>query len=250
MRPQVLGRSSGPSAGRRHPRNSPSRSASRTAGGSFGQFAIVPFVSLLQSRSTSATTMFNRLSDVDGMVPVLPSDCGSQRARPPKPVTSCAIRLSPTALQEGFRTQASGLLAIGFFVWRLPTYIHRAPSPVVHFPTKRRHVVLALLEFRRSSSEVWAIGFVGPLQPAPASLIWAGSAANSRRSTCGRRFTPAVTRICDISFALPLSWVVVRCFPPRSGSSGSVPLPYHASLSIFLVRPHPIYGARCFSVIS
>src|SRR5580700_3197606 len=86
-----------------------------TAGGSFGQFAIVPFVSLLQYRLDDwHTTMF--IVGVISMVMVpLAFGLRERRAAAPKPGAAipAAVR---GALQEAFRTQDFWLLTIGFLV--------------------------------------------------------------------------------------------------------------------------------------
>src|SRR6266852_4035484 len=102
-----------------------------TAGGSFGQFAIVPFASLLQSRLDNwHTTMF--ILGVMSMVMVpLAFGLREQRAAAPRP-GAAVPQGSGDALQEAFQTQGFWLLTIGFFVGdfhvtfiglHLPSYI-------------------------------------------------------------------------------------------------------------------------------
>src|SRR6267154_2711390 len=103
-RPRGSDRSSAPSAGRRHQRKRSVALGVTTAGGSFGQFAIVPFVSLLQYRVDNwHTTMF--ILGVMSMVMVpLAFGLREQRAAPPRPGAAIP-QGSGDALQEAFQTQ-------------------------------------------------------------------------------------------------------------------------------------------------
>src|SRR5215468_1745502 len=83
-----------------------------TAGGSFGQFAIVPFASLLQYRLDNwHTTMFILGAMSTVMVP-LAFGLREQRAT----AATAIPQGSKDALQEAFGTQGFWLLTIGFFV--------------------------------------------------------------------------------------------------------------------------------------
>src|SRR6516165_9219029 len=99
-----------------------------TAGGSFGQFAIVPFASLLQYRLDNwHTTMFILGAMSTVMVPL------AFGLRERRATAATAIpQGSKDALQEAFGTQGFWLLTIGFFVCgfhvtfiglHLPSYI-------------------------------------------------------------------------------------------------------------------------------
>ena len=103
-----------------------------TAGGSFGQFAIVPFASILQNRLDNWHSTMFVLAAVSVMMVPLAFGLREDRAATSK--TAGALRPQSTrdALQEAFRTQGFWLLTIGFFVCgfhvtfiglHLPSYI-------------------------------------------------------------------------------------------------------------------------------
>src|SRR5207302_9598392 len=86
-----------------------------TAGGSFGQFAIVPLASILQYRLDNwHTTMFILGTMSMVMVP-LAFGLREQRAAAAKPGAAIP-QGAKDALQEAFQTQGFWLLTSGFFV--------------------------------------------------------------------------------------------------------------------------------------
>src|SRR5262249_21147546 len=100
-------------------RQTPARQASvglgvAAAGGSFGQFAIVPFASLLQQRLGDwHATMF-----ILGILSMLmvPLALGLREARWPSANAAAPVSQGTRdALQEAFRTQGFWLLTVGFF---------------------------------------------------------------------------------------------------------------------------------------
>ena len=117
-----------------------------TAGGSFGQFAIVPFASLLQYRLDNwHTTMF--ILSVMSMVMVpLAFGLREHRAQAPKFGTANP-QGAKDALQEAFQTLR--LLATDHWVLRVrfSRDIYRIASPLVHFRQGGRHVVLWHADF-------------------------------------------------------------------------------------------------------
>src|SRR5258707_10131329 len=86
-----------------------------TAGGSFGQFAIVPFASLLQYRLDNWHTTMFILGLMSMMMVPLAFGLREERAAAPKPGTAMP-QGAKDALQEAFRTQGFWLLTMGFFV--------------------------------------------------------------------------------------------------------------------------------------
>src|SRR4029077_10816418 len=141
-----------------------------TAGGSFGQFAIVPFVSLLQYRLDNwHATMF--ILGVMSMVMVpLAFGLREQRAAAPKP-GAAVPQGTKGALQEAFRTQGFWLLTIGFFVCgfhvtfiglHLPAYISDKGGGMSLFGTS-----ISALERRGRASDF--AGLFNIARP----LIWA-----------------------------------------------------------------------------
>jgi MFS family permease len=103
-----------------------------TAGGSFGQFAIVPFASILQNRLDNWHSTMFVLAAVSVMMVPLAVGLRENRAVPSKAAGARRPQSSKDALQEAFRTQGFWLLTIGFFVCgfhvtfiglHLPSYI-------------------------------------------------------------------------------------------------------------------------------
>jgi MFS family permease len=86
-----------------------------TAGGSFGQFAIVPFASLLQHRLDNWHTTMFILGVISMLMVPLAIGLREQRAAPAKPGAAIP-QGTRDALREAFRTQGFWLLTIGFFV--------------------------------------------------------------------------------------------------------------------------------------
>src|SRR5580704_15244543 len=102
-----------------------------TAGGSFGQFAIVPFASLLQYRLGDWHTTMLILGMMSMVMVPLAFGLREQRVTAPRP-GAAVPQGSGDALQEAFQTQGFWLLTIGFFVCgfhvsfiglHLPSYI-------------------------------------------------------------------------------------------------------------------------------
>jgi MFS family permease len=141
-----------------------------TAGGSFGQFAVVPFASLMQSRLGDwHTTMLilGALSMV--MIPLALGLREPRAAAAPKP-GAASPQDTRDALREAFRTQGFWLLTIGFFVCGFHvTFIG------LHLPAyiSDRAVNMSFFGHSVSALEIggWAIGFVGLFNIA-GSFIW------------------------------------------------------------------------------
>ena len=130
-----------------------------TAGGSFGQFAIVPFASILQnSLDNWHSTMFVLAAVSVAMVP-LALGLREDSAAPAK-ASALQPQRSKGALQEAFRTQGFWLLTIGFFVCGFHiTFIG------LHLPSYVSNHSVSLSFFGRPISAIelggWAIGLVG-----------------------------------------------------------------------------------------
>src|SRR5262249_54105165 len=135
----------------------------------FGQFAIVPFASLLQSRLGNwhmTMLILGALSTV--MIP-LALGLHEPRAAAPKPGAALP-QGTGDALQEAFRTQGFWLLAIGFFVCGFHvTFIG------LHLPAYISDKAISMSFMGRPVSAIeiggWAIGFVGLFNIA-GSFIW------------------------------------------------------------------------------
>jgi MFS family permease len=194
-----------------------------TAGGSFGQFAIVPFASLLQYRLDDwHSTML--ILGVLSMV-MVPLAFGLREPRGTAPQSGGALpQDTKDALQEAFRTQGFWLLTIGFFVCgfhvtfiglHLPSYISDKAVGMSFFG----HPVSAL------EMGGWAIGLVGLFNIA-GSLIWGWLGSKYPKKDM-LALLYALRALAFLMFlALPLSWVSVLLFAASLGFLwlGTVPL--------------------------
>lgn len=140
-----------------------------TAGGSVGQFAIVPFASLLQYRLANwHSTML--ILGVMSML-MVPLAIGLREQRPASPKPGGAVpQGAKDALQEAFQTQGFWLLTIGFFVCGFHvTFIG------LHLPSYISDNAVGMSFFGMPVSALelggWAIGLVGLFNLA-GSLSW------------------------------------------------------------------------------
>src|ERR1700680_4627853 len=194
-----------------------------TAGGSFGQFAIVPFVSLLQYRVDNWHTTMLILGVMSMVMVPLAFGLREQRA--------AAARRGPAipqgtkdALAEACRTQGFWLLTVGFFVCGFHvTFIG------LHLPPYISDKAVGMSFFGRPVSALelggWAIGLVG-LFNIVGSLIWGWlGGTNSKKDMLALLY--ALRALAFVMFlALPLSWVSVLLFAASLGFLwlGTVPL--------------------------
>jgi MFS family permease len=194
-----------------------------TAGGSFGQFAIVPFASLLQYRLDNwHTTMLILGVMTMAMVP-LAFGLRERHAATGKPGAAIP-QGTKDALHEAFQTQGFWLLTIGFFVCgfhvsfiglHLPSYISDNAIGMSFFGT------------RVSALEVggWAIGLVGLFNLA-GSLIWGWLGSQYPKKDM-LALLYALRAFAFVMFlALPLSLISVLLFSASLGFLwlGTVPL--------------------------
>ena len=139
-----------------------------TAGGSFGQFAIVPFASLLQYRLDNwHSTMF--VLGVLSMA-MVPLALGLREHRAAEPLGAAIPQAARDALQEAFQTHGFWLLTVGFFVCGFHvTFIG------LHLPSYISDQAVGMSFFGKPLSALelggWAIGLVGLFNIA-GSLIW------------------------------------------------------------------------------
>jgi MFS family permease len=194
-----------------------------TAGGSFGQFAIVPFASLLQYRLDNWHTAMLILGVMSVVMVPLAFGLREQHAAGAKP-DAAIPQGTKDALQEAFRTQGFWLLTIGFFVCgfhvtfiglHLPSYISDKAVGMSFFG----HPVSAL------ELGGWAIGLVGLFNIA-GSLIWGWLGSQYPKKDM-LALLYALRALAFLMFlALPLSWVSVLLFAASLGFLwlGTVPL--------------------------
>jgi MFS family permease len=194
-----------------------------TAGGSFGQFAIVPFASILQnSLDNWHSTMFVLAAVSVAMVP-LAFGLREDRAAPTK-AGALQSQSSKDALQEAFRTQGFWLLTIGFFVCGFHvTFIG------LHLPSYVSDNSVGLSFFGRPISAIelggWAIGLVG-LFNIIGTLLWGWLGGHHLRKDM-LALLYALRALAFLLFlAVPLSWISVLVFAASLGFLwlGTVPL--------------------------
>jgi len=194
-----------------------------TAGGSFGQFAIVPFASLLQYRLDNwHTTMF--ILGMMSMV-MVPLAFGLREPRTPaQKIGEAGSQDAKDALQEAFRTRGFWLLAIGFFVCGFHvTFIG------LHLPSYISDKAVSMSFFGRPISAIelggWAIGFVGLFNIA-GSLIW-GWLGSQHQKKDMLALLYALRALAFVTFlALPLTSISVLLFSASLGFLwlGTIPL--------------------------
>jgi MFS family permease len=194
-----------------------------TAGGSFGQFAVVPFASVLQARLGNwHTTMFILAAVSLVMIPLA---FGLREPSKPAPAAG-APRAQNTgeALREAFRTQGFWLLTIGFFVCGFHvTFIG------LHLPSYISDHAVGMTFFGHPITPIelggWAIGLVGLFNIA-GSFLWGMSGGwYPRKDMLALLY--ALRALAFLLFLiLPLSWMSVLLFAASLGFLwlGTIPL--------------------------
>ena len=194
-----------------------------TAGGSFGQFAIVPFASLLLYRLDNwHSTMF--ILGIVSMV-MVPLAFGLREQRYPPPRLGMVIPQGTVdALREAFQTRGFWLLTVGFLVCGFHvTFIG------LHLPSYISDQAIGMSFFGKPVSALelggWAIGLVGLFNIA-GSLMWGWLGGRHPKKDM-LALLYALRSLAFIAFlALPLSWVSVLLFSASLGFLwlGTVPL--------------------------
>ena len=194
-----------------------------TAGGSFGQFAVVPLASLLQSRLGNWHTTMLILGVLSMLMVPLALGLREPRAALPKP-GAAVLQGTRDALQEAFRTQGFWLLTIGFFVCGFHvTFIG------LHLPAyvSDRAVGMSFLGRPVSALEIggWAIGFVGLFNIA-GSFIWGWLGSRYPKKDMLALLYALRSLAFAMFLALPPSWLSVMLFAASLGFLwlGTVPL--------------------------
>ena len=193
-----------------------------TAGGSFGQFAIVPFASLLQYRLDNWHTTMLILGVMSIVMVPLAFGLREQYA-----ATTSGVAIpqgAKDALREAFRTQGFWLLTIGFFVCGFHvTFIG------LHLPSyiSDKAVGMSFFGAPVSALEVggWAIGLVGLFNLA-GSLTWGWLGSRYPKKDM-LALLYALRALAFVMFlALPLSLTSVLLFSASLGFLwlGTVPL--------------------------
>jgi MFS family permease len=194
-----------------------------TAGGSFGQFAIVPFASLLQDRFDSWHMTMFILGGMSMVMVPLAFGLREQRGAVLRPAAAIP-QGTKDALQEAFRTQGFWLLTVGFFVCGFHvTFIG------LHLPSYISDKGIGMSLFGRPISAVelggWAIGLVGLFNIA-GSMIWGWLGSLYLKKDMLALLYALRAAAFVIFLALPLSATSVLLFAASLGFLwlGTVPL--------------------------
>jgi MFS family permease len=218
-----------------------------TAGGSFGQFAVVPFASVLQQRLGDWHTTMLILAVIAMLM--VPLAWGLREVAPAasKPGTS-AQQSTRDALQEAVNTQDFWLLTLGFFVCGF-----HVAFIGLHLPAYIADEAVGMQFFGRTISPLelggWAIGLVG-LFNIIGSLLWGWlGSRHSKKDMLALLY--ALRALAFVLFlAPPLSWISVLAFGASLGFLwlGTVPLTSGLVGYIFgPVHMSMLYGIVFFS---
>jgi MFS family permease len=193
-----------------------------TAGGSFGQFAVVPFASILQQRLGDWHATMLILTIVS--ILMIPLAFGLREDRGAGPGAAVLPQGAGDALQEAFRTQGFLLLTVGFFVCGF-----HVSFIGLHLPSYISDNAIGMSFFGRPISAIelggWAIGLVGLFNIA-GSLLWGWLGGRHSRKDLLALLYAARSLVFVIFLLLPLSWVSVLLFAASLGFLwlGTVPL--------------------------
>ena len=192
-----------------------------TAGGSFGQFAIVPFASILQNSLGDWHATMLILAGLS--VLMIPLAAGLREHRTASGGTT-RTQSTREALREAFETRGFWLLTIGFFVCGF-----HVAFIGLHLPSYISDKAIGMPFLGRSVSPIelggWAIGLVG-LFNIFGSLIWGWLGGRYPRKDM-LALLYALRALGFLLFlALPLSWESVLLFSAALGFLwlGTVPL--------------------------
>jgi len=193
-----------------------------TAGGSFGQFAVVPFASLLQHRFDS----WHVTMAILGIVSVLmvPLALGLRESRRPAAGAGTLRQGTGAALREASRLPGFWLLTIGFFVCGFHvTFVGLHLPPYI----ADKAIGMNFLGTPISPLELggWAIGLVGLFNIA-GSLLWGWLGGRYPKKDMLALLYALRAAAFVVFLTLPLSWVSVLLFAATLGFLwlGTVPL--------------------------
>jgi MFS family permease len=204
-----------------------------TAGGSIGQFAIVPFASLLQYRLDNwHATML--ILGVMSML-MVPLAFGLRERHATARPGAAIPQDSADALREAFQTQGFWLLTIGFFVCGFHvTFIG------LHLPSYISDKAVGMMFFGRRISALelggWAIGLVGLFNLA-GSLVWGWLGTRYQKKNMLALLYTLRALAFVVFLALPLSWVSVLLFSAALGFLWLGTVPLTSGLVAYLFGP-------------
>lgn len=192
-----------------------------TAGGSFGQFAIVPFASLLQQRLDS----WHATMGILGLLSVLMVPLALGLREPRRKVAAAAARQGTReALREAFHVPGFWLLTVGFFVCGFHvTFVGLHLPPYI----ADNAVGMNFFGARISPLELggWAIGLVGLFNIA-GSLLWGWLGGRYPKKDMLALLYALRAAAFVVFLALPLSSASVLLFAAALGFLwlGTIPL--------------------------
>ncbi len=190
----------------------------------FGQFAIVPLASILQSRFDNWHTTMFVLTALSALMVLLAFGLRENRAAGFGPLGAARTQSTQNALQEAFRTQGFWLLTIGFFVCGF-----HVSFIGLHLPSYISDNAIGMAFFGRPISAIelggWAIGLVGLFNIA-GSLLWGWLGGHHLRKDMLALLYALRALAFVVFLALPLSWVSALVFAASLGFLwlGTVPL--------------------------
>lgn len=219
-----------------------------TAGGSFGQFAVVPFASVLQSRLGDWHATMLVLAIVSAVMVPLTLGLREDRGRAAGQVGGAKGQTSREALEEACGNQSFWLLTFGFFVCGF-----HVAFVGLHLPAYISDKAVGLSYYGASISPLelggWAIGLVG-LFNIGGSLLWAWLGGRHKR----KDMLALLYLLRALAFAaflvLPLSWVTVLAFAATLGFLWLGTVPLTSGLVGYMFGPKhmaTLYGIVFFS---
>jgi MFS family permease len=214
-----------------------------TAGGSFGQFAVVPFVSVLQERFGDWHATMLVLAVVSTVM--VPLTLGLREDRGAAPAGAARAQSSREALKEAFESRSFWLLTIGFFVCGF-----HVAFVGLHLPSYISDKAVALTLFGRTVSPLelggWAIGLVGLFNIA-GSLLWAWLGGRYPRKSMLALLYLLRSLVFALFLVLPLSATTVLAFAAALGFLwlGTVPLTSGLVGYVF----GPVYMSTLYGIV-
>ncbi|GEO18185.1 MFS transporter [Microvirga aerophila] len=195
-----------------------------TAGGSFGQFAVVPFVSILQERFGDWHTTMFALALVSTVMVPLTLGLREDRGVAAQASGAARVQSSREALEEAFGSGSFWLLTVGFFVCGF-----HVAFVGLHLPSYISDKAVAMIVFGKTVSPLelggWAIGLVGLFNIA-GSLLWAWLGGRRKRKDMLALLYLLRSLVFVLFLILPLSATTVLAFAAALGFLwlGTVPL--------------------------
>jgi MFS family permease len=214
-----------------------------TAGGSFGQFAVVPFVSVLQDRLGDWHATMLVLGLVSAIM--VPLTLGLRETRAPALAGAPPEQSSREALREAFATPGFWLLTFGFFVCGF-----HVAFVGLHLPAYISDKAVGLQAFGVTLSPLalggWAIGLVGLFNIA-GSLLWAWLGGRYKRKDMLALLYALRGLVFVLFLVVPLSAASVLAFAAALGFLWLGTVPLTSGLVGYLFGPK--YMATLYGIV-